>query len=258
MRPAPISERPGHAVARIVRWAALAAVAVLVAAASASADSIGVEDPGSVRLDLGQGTPSRTVHVVLRSPGDLLTATLQPPKDTQRTLDVLIPDHEPERSAVRSALPRLELRDAGGTRRIVPLASFRSVVDEATGLRYLRIARVTDIGAAAWDRTPRTAPRLTVLVRRGSVPTRAALRISGGEPFAIDDTEGLRRTLGAVQQWHDIPADPDVVPRNSDMTRGRSTAAVVVPAALAAAMALLAIWWILRGRARARRGPGTV
>lgn len=225
------------------------ALALLLAVCEpAAADSVSVERPGSVRVDLGTGRPARTVHVTLRARGDEFLASLRPRAGASRVIDLLVPDQQPERSASQQGLPVLELRDGVAWRAVTQLRTPRGVHDEGTALRYLRIARVSV------EARPDGAP-IQVRVRRGDAPTRAALRVSGGEPFSIDDVARIRRSLGALQGWHDVPADPEAI-RGAGGERSQAT--VWVPAGLALSMLLLAGWWIWKGRVASRRPPGTV
>ncbi len=223
-------------------------ISLLVAAcpAVARAHELQVVPVGSAELDAGRGDPARLVHATLDEPGDELVVTLRATGAPLELL-LLVPDRRPERGFGAGELPTLSVGPAaGGT----PIAvggpeggSEGGLVDEATALEY-RVFESRTLG-------PPSGTPVRVRVRRGSEPSRVALRVGVPGSFEAANVENTPRNLVRVRAWSETPAPSARMDRTPAETTSRPVAAWF-GAGIALAGVLVAAWWVGAGHRRSR------
>lgn len=179
------------------------------------------------------------------------------------TITLYVPATAPERGRGSRSLPRLIVRPRapGATLEVVapPLPSGTVEVAPQVGLRAVARARIPQGRGGGW-----------VAVVDAPVATRVAIGVGDGSPAirapqSVDRIQRWMQTPPAIaepalgpEQRVGTPADGRYDPRVVDPSRlaaadgdsGSSASRAWVPGAVAAAMTLLAGWWVLRGQPR--------
>jgi hypothetical protein len=200
---------------------------------------------GAGEIDAGTGEPARLVHALLATAGDTLTVTVQPKVGAMEAV-LYVPDQAPERDLDGRAWPSLELRRTGsGAVTATEDPGSELVVDDATGIAYREVARVP---------VPRSGPAATIVVHRGAVPARVALRVGQPTPFTTEDADSAPHALQDALRWADTPPPGSHAAkekaRKADRSRVRFAWGGV---AITLVALLIAAWWVVRGRRASRR-----
>lgn len=224
---------------------------LLLAAASAVAWRATVLEPGTTALDLGLLANAPAVFATL--PADATPVALTASMETTGSTRVRLfaPDRLPERRLAGNELPSLDVEG-------MPAVAFQRdakpqrLRDPATGIRLRSVGSI-DLPAPAGG-----SGRITLRLVPGTLPARA-LVVAGdaGETanFELDDPATVPGIVSRMRLWSDIPpaGTPKRLLRDPDADERSSLPAVVLAATIAIAMVLLAVWWMLRGRAESRR-----
>ncbi|MCW2961275.1 MAG: hypothetical protein JWM25_1028 [Thermoleophilia bacterium] len=230
---------------------------LLAGAGVAHAHDVQVEQPGPIELNLASGEREVLVHGTLVKQGDTARITFAAPVEDAWGVQLLVPDRLPEREAKEGELPSVQLEYTpaftaapltGPTTTIVAGKLGDAVVDAGTRVRYRTIASGEELQLASRAYT-------TITVIRGSEPIRIALRIAALESdagFETLDPERTPRTMARLLQWDNTPAPGATVRRAAPERRSLMSPEVWLPAGIALVMLAAAIWWVRRGRGRAR------
>ena len=219
-------------------------VSLLLAAPTAGAHQLQVVEPGSAELDAGNGELARLVHATLVDEGDELVVTVAGAGEAIEAV-LLVPDQAPERGYEEADAPSLVLEAGDASRAGTVEARPVQVVDEATGIAYLELARIA---------VPASQPT-RIIVRRGDVATRVAVRVGLPTSFVADDLESTPRVALDARLWAETPA-PGTEPQDSGAPGSDDeprTAYAWYGAGITVIALLVAAWWIRMGRAASRR-----
>lgn len=233
-------------------WTAIAAAGLLATASAASAHTLLVLTPGGAAIDLGTAQQPRLVHATLVMPGDTLEARLSTDPAVTQQLTLLVPVAAPEGDATRHDLPRAVRRVGGRTERFQEIDEQQRWVDDATGVAYRAIGRLT------LERMKDAAqPRVesTISITRGSVPTRAVLLVVEGteDRFTADDPAATPRALLALRAWAEAPAPGASRARSDSDPAGSGIGRLVwIPICVGVISLLLVVWWLAVGWRRSR------
>jgi hypothetical protein len=220
-------------VRRLPVIAIVVAFAAAFAPTPALAHEISVLAPGSASIDAGDGSTARLIHATLLDPGDTLRVTVHAGAAGVDTM-LLVPNAGPEQLASRHALPDMPADE------LVPITD-ETPTDDSTHIEYRALVE------ASIASTTRT-----IVVSRGSVPTRVALlvRPSSDTRFRADHPSRTPKTLLRLQQW---AATPAAAARNHDAgSASHATFRAWYAAALAVIALLVAAWWVRTGKRRSR------
>ncbi len=206
--------------------------------AIASAHQLVVIDGPGV-IDAGTGEPARLIHAMLTKHGDELQVTVRPTAGASEAV-LYVPDQRPERAFDNDEIPQLALGPSTITTNVG-----ERVVDDATNVAYREIGRVA---------LPAKGGAATIAVRRGSVPSRVALRVGPPTPFAADDVDATPRALQQVVSWANNPPAGSVAAKAKASDAARSRHRFAWGGALIALIAVgSVVWWLVRGWHAARR-----
>lgn len=212
-----------------------------IGAPSAAAHQLQYIEAGSTTIDLGTADPARLIHATLVSADDKLSFTV---RSTSEPVDVIlyVPDVKPENTRTPVNLPTIFVTWPGGGAQSSRAEPSDPVVDAATGITYLELVRVP-IAAPA-------GTTATITVRRGAEPARVALRVGPPSPFGAEDFEQTPRALTKVRLWNASPPAGTEGARKHTAEPNRAVA--WFGTGIATSGVLVAIWWVLRGRATSR------
>lgn len=216
-------------------------LACLLAPGAALAHDLLVVPVGSGEIDAGLADPAKLIHATLDEPGDSLTVTVRSTGSPIELL-LLVPDRKPESTYEGDELSTMVVQPltAPGS---AELGSTARVTDEATSIEYRVIGEQT---TATREGVP-----MTVTVRRGTEPTRVALRVGAPTSFEAADFERTPRTVVRVRGWAETPAPSAKVDRTPAKTTSRPLVAIF-GAGIALLGVLIATWWVWAGRRRSR------
>lgn len=218
--------------------------------ASAAAWRATVLPPGAATLDLGVLEDAPAVFATFPDGSGAVTLTATNPAQGTTRIRLFAPDRLPERRMSGDELPSIAVDGAAAVtfgRDDEP----QLLRDPATGIRFRTIGTL-DLPSSSGSQA------VTLRIEPGSLPARALL-VAGaaGETanFELDSPASVPGTVSRMRLWSDVPptGTPGRLLREAKADQRSATPAVVLAAVVSLAMVLLAVWWVLRGRAESRR-----